>query len=182
MSHSGVFYCSDALCGSCFRQRIVQSWVTVSCDYSLEWTVSQRQALPNMNDFLCCGPGLWHLSALHPSLLHHSLHISPTCLFTVHKAWVERGLVDCKETVGEMRRDSPSLCPLAYFPSPPPIGAWITQCFTRFAGKSSLSQGLWSALPPSSSSSPFLWLSLGTATHAPIPVDPSDPLVAPPWA
>ena len=40
------------------------------------------QALHNMNDFLCSGPGLWYLQCVHFSLLCHSLHLSSTVCST----------------------------------------------------------------------------------------------------
>lgn len=91
------------------------------------------------------GPGLWHLSALQPSLLHLSAAVSyaaspPLVLYLPPSHPFP----------------SPS-CPLTRSPPspPPPTRVWITRCFTRFAGKSTLSSCLWGALPPSPPPSPF---------------------------
>ncbi len=86
---------------------------------------SRQQALPNTNDFLCCEPGLWHLSAHHPSLLHHCFHLSPTLSLQCTSTPSTHGLP-------LILPPSPSLCPLAH--SSPLTGAWITQCFTRITG------------------------------------------------
>lgn len=69
-SYSAVNDFSDPSSGSSFG--IIQNCVTCSGVNS----GSRQQALLDMNDFLCCGPGLWHLSAIHPSLFCHPLQVA----------------------------------------------------------------------------------------------------------
>lgn len=135
-----------------FFRRIIRSWVTVWLLCGVD-SGSWQQALLNMNDFLCCRPGLWYLSALHPSLLCHSLHLSPTVSLQPTSPPSTHALPPL----------SPSLCPLAHFPqwlgpeshdvsldlqvNPSPKASWVPSHLPLFP-------------------SPFLWLSLGTATSS----------------
>lgn len=157
VSFTDLMHCVEAV----FFRRIIRSWVTVWLLCGVD-SGSWQQALLNMNDFLCCRPGLWYLSALHPSLLCHSLHLSPTVSLQPTSPPSTHALPPL----------SPSLCPLAHFPqwlgpeshdvsldlqvNPSPKASWVPSHLPLFP-------------------SPFLWLSLGTATHTPVPVDPSDP-------
>lgn len=72
----------------------------------------------------------------------------------------------------------PFLHPFALLPTPPFVLAevWISQHFTLCC-KRSLSPGLWGILPPSC----YFSSSRGTATHTRVPVDHSDPPIAP-WS
>lgn len=81
--------------------RIFQSWIRVRLFFWVD-SGSWQHALPNMNDFLCCGPGLWYLSAPHPSLLCLALHLFSN---------VSAAMSPCA-----VLPISPSFCPLAHSP------------------------------------------------------------------
>lgn len=151
-TRSSVVYCSDAL--------RVSSLLLGSS--SVHWTVGAGNKHFSIWMTSCAvGPGLWYLSVPpHPSLLCHSSSVSlqPTSSPFPHS----------------LPPPSPSFCPLAHFQpwlepesrtvllnllvNPSPKASWVPSHLPLF---------------------PFPQQSLGTATHAPLPVSPSDPHVAP---
>lgn len=160
-----------------FCHRFIQSWVSICSDSAVEWTVgAANKRFPAW--MTSCAGGL-DCGICQPSIPLCSitpLHLSPNLSLWSTSTPSTHALLPPLPSIL-----LPS-CPLPPTHPPPLTGAWITQCFIRFAGKSSLSPGLQSALPPSSSSSPFLRPSLGTTTHTWVPVDfYLDPEIAP-WA
>lgn len=110
MSYSGAFYCSDALSGSWFCHRIIQSWVTISSDSALEWTVGAgNKHFPIW--MTSCAAGL-DCGICQPSTPPCSVTPSTSPLLSLYES------TSTSSTQAlPLPPSSPSFCPLAH---PPP--------------------------------------------------------------